>query len=213
MIYVISDLEFDLDRRLLSHDGQPIKLTKLDFKVLRALVEASPALIKHEDLITQVWGPNRVISPENLSQRMKTLRQSLGDDPNNPTYVEGVRGQGFRLIPEVKVQSNQKSDRGSKRVWTLGLVGMLIGLLTWYVIDRMDQAESETAVSSISSTLVESPAAGRAQRPAIAVLPFANLSDDPSNQYFTDGIHDDLLTRISNIHDIKTISHTSVMNY
>jgi TolB-like protein/DNA-binding winged helix-turn-helix (wHTH) protein/Tfp pilus assembly protein PilF len=213
MIYVISDLEFDLDRRLLSRDGQPIKLTKLDFKVLRALVEASPALIRHEDLITQVWGPNRVISPENLSQRMKTLRQSLGDDPNDPTYIEGVRGQGFRLIPEVKVQSNQKSDRGSKRFWTLGLVGMLIGLLTWYVIDRMDQAESETAVSSISSTPVESPVAGQAQRPAIAVLPFANLSDDPSNQYFTDGIHDDLLTRISNIHDIKTISRTSVMTY
>jgi TolB-like protein/TPR repeat protein len=48
---------------------------------------------------------------------------------------------------------------------------------------------------------------------SIAVLPFSNLSPDESNRFFTDGIHDDLLTRISNIQDIKTISRSSVMTY
>ena len=48
---------------------------------------------------------------------------------------------------------------------------------------------------------------------SIAVMPFANLSAESSNQFFADGIHDDLLTRISNIQDIKTISRSSVMTY
>ena len=48
---------------------------------------------------------------------------------------------------------------------------------------------------------------------SIAVMPFTNLSAESSNQFFADGIHDDLLTRISNIQDIKTISRTSVMTY
>ena len=82
MIYEFSDLTLDLDRHLLTRGGQPIKLTKLSFKVLQALVQAAPALISHDDLIDQVWGLKRVITPDNLSQRMKTLRQSLGDDPN-----------------------------------------------------------------------------------------------------------------------------------
>jgi TolB-like protein/DNA-binding winged helix-turn-helix (wHTH) protein len=235
MIYGFSDLKFDLDRRQLSRDGQPVKLTKLNFRMLRTLVEAAPALVRHDDLITAVWGENRIITPENLMQRMKTLRQSLGDDAANPTYIEGIRGQGFRLIPAVtefgvdpqathsaartadapesRKQSRQEPGRRSKRAWSLGLVGILTGLLIWFVIDRVsiEGNSPKTAPDSLAQT--DSGSANPSQRPAIAVLPFANLSEDPSNQYFTDGIHDDLLTRISNIQNIKTISRTSVMTY
>ena len=213
MIYLISDLKFDLDRRELSRDGQQIKLTRLDFKVLRTLVEAAPALVRHDDLITQTWGPDRVITPENLSQRMKTLRRSLGDDPNSPVYIESVRGQGFRLIPEVRVHSDRESDKGAGWKWALGLVVVLAGSLAWFVLDRLEPEENVPTASSSNTTAAESPAADRLRQPAIAVLPFANLSADPSTQFFADGIHDDLLTRISNIRDIKTISRTSVMTY
>lgn len=209
VIYVISDLRFDLERRQLTRHGKPIKLTRLDFKVLRTLVEAAPALVRHEDLITQVWGPDRVITPENLSQRIKSLRNSLGDDPGDPTYVEGVRGQGFRLIPEVEAQSTRNSGPGPKRVWALGLIGLLAGLLAWFAADFVrlgDSGHTRTAA-------VESSDADRFRQPSIAILPFANLSADPSNQYFADGIHDDLVTRISNLQNIKTISRTSVMTY
>ncbi len=63
MIYEFSDLTLDLDRHLLARGGRPIKLTKLSFKVLQALVQAAPALISHDELMDQVWGPKRVITP------------------------------------------------------------------------------------------------------------------------------------------------------
>src|SRR5210317_1726024 len=127
MIYEFSDLTLDLDRHLLTRGGQPVKLTKLSFKVLQSLVQAAPALISHNDLIDQVWGPKRVITPDNLSQRMKTLRQSLGDDPNQPIYIEGVRGEGYRLVPEVKIQSAQTPSRSSRQApSTLFLVSLVV---------------------------------------------------------------------------------------
>lgn len=218
MIYEFSDLTLDLDRHLLTRGGQPIKLTKLSFKVLHALVQAAPALISHDDLIDQVWGTERVITPDNLSQRMKTLRQSLGDDPNQPAYVEGVRGEGYRLVPEVKIQSAQASGHSSSQSLSLRLLISLVVLalaLGYIAFDKFmpesaenDQLAQATHQEGRSAILTDSFG-----DKSIAVMPFTNLSAESSNQFFADGIHDDLLTRISNIQDIKTISRTSVMTY
>lgn len=217
MIYEFSDLTLDLDRHLLIRAGQPIKLTKLSFKVLQVLVQAAPALISHDDLIDQVWGADRVITLDNLTQRMKTLRQSLGDDANNPIYIESVWGEGYRLVPEVTIQSSGTSSPSTGRTWSSGFVAALVVilavLLTWFVIEQNDHTESEPPVSSSDAAIVESSTTDLAERPGIAVLPFANLSADPSNQFFTDGIHDDLMSTIAKIGSIKVISRTSVMEY
>lgn len=217
MVYRFSDLELDLGRHLLTRDGEPVKLTKLSFKMLQALVQAAPELLSHDELIDLVWGPDRVITPDNLSQRMKTLRQSLGDDPNNPRYIESVRGEGYRLVPEVSLKPPGAPGRATGLTWPLGfvasLVVILLGLLTWLVVDRLDFPDDEQAVSTVNTSSTEPDLFNRQQYPAIAILPFENLSAEPSNQFFTDGIHDDLLTRISKIRGIKTISRTSVMTY
>jgi TolB-like protein/DNA-binding winged helix-turn-helix (wHTH) protein/predicted Zn-dependent protease len=217
MIYEFSDLTLDLDRHLLTRGGEPVKLTKLSFKALQVLVQAAPALISHDELIDQVWGPRRVITLDNLAQRIKTLRQSLGDDPNEPVYIEGVRGEGYRLVPEVRIQPPQTSSHASvrtgPRILVAGLVAILAGLLIWLALDRPYLTEGKSVTTPANFAPAEVPIAQRERQPAIAVLPFANLSEDPANLFFTDGIHDDLLTRISKIQDIKTISRTSVMTY
>jgi len=222
MIYEFSDLTLDLDRHLLTRGGQPIKLTKLSFKVLQALVQAAPSLISHDELIDQVWGPKRVITPENLSQRMKTLRQNLGDDPNQPIYFEGVRGQGYRMVPDVKIQSAQtsrfSSSHSSMRALSPRLLVSLVVLalaLGYIAFDKflLDPVENEELTQSARQEDRSAALSESLGDKSIAVMPFSNLSADSSNQYFADGIHDDLLTRISNINDIKTISRTSVMTY
>jgi len=217
MIYEFSDLSLDLDRHLLTRGGETIKLTKLSFKALRALVQAAPALMSHDELIDKVWGPRRVITPDNLSQRMKTLRQSLGDDPNEPRYIEGLRGEGYRLVPEVRIlplkTTGPSSVRTALRIPVAGLVVILVGTLAWFAIDLPNLTVGDAVTTPAKNAPVEIPVVQRERQPALAVLPFVNLSDDPSNLFFTDGIHDDLLTRISNIQAIKTISRTSVMTY
>ncbi|MDH4019515.1 MAG: winged helix-turn-helix domain-containing protein, partial [Xanthomonadales bacterium] len=218
MIYEFSDLTLDLDRHLLTRGGQPIKLTKLSFKVLQALIQAAPALISHDDLIDQVWGPKRVITPDNLSQRMKTLRQSLGDDANQPIYVEGVRGEGYRLVPEVKTQSTQASGRSSRRALSSRFLVSLIVLmlaLGYITFDKfvLDPGEDAQVAQSARQ---EGHAPARTESyedKSLAVLPFENRSSSEEDRFFTDGMHDDLLAAIAKVGSMKVISRTSVMEY
>ena len=160
MVYEFADLTLDLDRRLLTRGGEPIKLTRLSFKALRALVQAAPALLSHDELIDQVWGPNRVITPDNHPQRMKTLSQSLGDDPNEPRSFEGVRGSGYRLVPEVNVRSAPASGQPTLRTRRSGIVaGLVVTLaasLTWIAVDRMAPSGSRQPASSDGTGVVAS---------------------------------------------------------
>jgi TolB-like protein/DNA-binding winged helix-turn-helix (wHTH) protein len=218
MIYEFSDLTLDLGRHLLTRGGQPVKLTKLSFKVLQALVVGAPALISHHDLIDQVWGPKRVITPDNLSQRMKTLRQSLGDDPNQPIYIEGVRGEGYRLVPEVKIQSAQTPSRSSRQApSTLFLVSLVVLTLAlgYIAFDKflLDPVAGEQIAQSAGQ---EGQTAARTEshdNKTIAVLPFNNRSSREEDQFFTDGIHDELLAAIAKVGSMNVISRTSVMEY
>ncbi len=218
MIYEFSDLTLDLDRHLLTRGGQPIKLTKLSFKVLQALVQAAPALISHDDLIDQVWGPKRVITPDNLSQRMKTLRQSLGDDPNQPIYIEGVRGEGYRLLPEIKIQPAQTSSRSSRRplssrlLVSLGVLALALGYIAFdrFVLHPVEDEQIAQAVRQEGRTAALPESRGDN---SIAVLPFANMSSDPEQEYFSDGITEEILNLLVNIPDLKVTSRTSAFSF
>ena len=156
--YRFADLTLNLDKSVVLRGDAPVELPKLSFRLLVVLVEAAPALVTYEQLVDRVWGPNRVVSPENLSQRLLMLRKSLGEDAANPRYIEAVRGQGMRLIPEcerVTAESNPFSDR------------------------------------------------------SIAVLPFVNMSEDAANEYFSDGISEEILNVLAKIPQLKVISRSS----
>ena len=218
MIYEFSDLTLDLDRHLLTRGGQPIKLTKLCFKVLQALVQAAPALISHDDLIDQVWGPKRVITPDNLSQRMKTLRQSLGDDPNQPIYIEGVRGEGYRLVPEVKIQSAQASSRSSRQALSSRLLVSLVVLalaLGYFALDKFvfspeRQAANveEARLQGRSDALVES----YGDR-SIAVLPLVDMSVQGDQEYLSDGVAEELTNLLAKIPEFRVTSRSSAFAF
>ena len=154
--YHFADLQLDTGRRQLSRGKETVELTKLSFNVLQALVEAAPNLLSHDDLISKVWGSDRVISPENLAQRVTMLRQSLGDDAQNPVYIETVYGQGFRLIPEVTRLNHGAAGTGDlagpaaevgrkKRTRNVGLVLVFAAVLAGTAIVMWKMAGSATS--------------------------------------------------------------------
>lgn len=100
-VYEISDLVIDLARQRVTRAAAEIALPKLSFDLLLVLMRAAPAVLSNNDLMAQVW-PGLVVSPETVSQRVKLLRDALGDDPRAPRYIAGLRGRGYRLIPEVR---------------------------------------------------------------------------------------------------------------
>src|SRR5690606_309697 len=99
-VYQIEDLVLDTGRQQLTSGGASIHLGPLSYRFLLALVEAAPDVVSHDALAATVWY-GRVVSPETIIQRGKLLRDALGDDPQQPRYLEVLRGRGYRLIPPV----------------------------------------------------------------------------------------------------------------
>ncbi|MDX1405397.1 MAG: winged helix-turn-helix domain-containing protein [Woeseiaceae bacterium] len=94
------DLDLDIEQRRLTRHGQDLKLSKLNFKLLHVLTAAAPALVTKAELAKHVWS-GRIVSPDTVAQRVKLLRNALQDDAQDPRYIEVVRGQGYRWIPDV----------------------------------------------------------------------------------------------------------------
>ena len=98
--YRVGDLLIELGRQRVTRGESHVPLPKLSYDLLLALVRAAPNLVSLDALMEEVWRKT-VVSPETVSQRVKLLRDALGDDPRSPKYIEGLRGRGYRLIPLV----------------------------------------------------------------------------------------------------------------
>lgn len=100
----MGDLELEPGLHRLRQAGKPVELPGLSYDLLLALIDAAPNFVSNEELMTRVW-KGLVVSPETVTQRVKLLRDALGDDPKQPRYIEGLRGRGYRLIPPVQAWS------------------------------------------------------------------------------------------------------------
>lgn len=202
--YRLDDLLVLPGTQQLLRDGKEILLPKLSFDLLLALIRAAPNTLTLDGLMERVW-PGLVVSPETVTQRVKLLRDALGDDSRAPRYIGLVRGRGYRLLaPAVAVvqQDGKQADTKGRhgRALLLGalVLGMVVLALTLYQGSR------------------EFPGVTAPQPPeaSLAVLPFATLSPAAQAQdYFAAGIHEDLLTRLAQVGALKVISRSSVMEY
>ena len=91
------DVAVNLDTRTVTRRGAAIELTVKEFELLRVLLENAGRLVKRDDLVSEVWGPNWFGSTKTLDVHVSSLRKKLGDDPAAPRYIHTVRGVGFRF--------------------------------------------------------------------------------------------------------------------
>lgn len=93
----VADLVIDVGQQRVVRGGQEIELPKLSFDLLLALARRSPNVVSGDELMSLVW-PGLVVGPETVVQRVKLLRQALGDRPDDPRYVAALRSRGYRLV-------------------------------------------------------------------------------------------------------------------
>lgn len=92
----LEDLVIDLERQRVERAGEPLNVAGLSFQLLRYLVLQGDRVVGFDELIERVWAP-AVVNEETVTQRVKLLRQALGDDGRQPRYLRSVRGQGYQL--------------------------------------------------------------------------------------------------------------------
>ena len=100
--YRFADVDLDPGQRTVTRSGKPVRVGKLTFDFLSVLVQRAPNVVTHDELAKLVW-PRRIVTPENMTQRVALLRQALGDTAKHPKFVRVVHGQGYQLIPPVAV--------------------------------------------------------------------------------------------------------------
>ena len=205
MQFRIADVVLDPGRRELTRHGQSIELGRLTYSLLLELVRSAPNVVTHEELVQRLWR-GRTTSPETVTQRVKLLRDALGDDADQPRYVGLVRGHGYRLMPPVETLGSPQADKPDpviepsggrrRRLPYLGFALLCVivtatGLAFWHSYGTGDQ-----------------PAA-----PILAVLPCENLSPDPNDLYFAQGLHWEILYRVGKLSGLRVISRTSVLKF
>lgn len=217
-------------------DGTEVPLTPRVFETLRYLVDHRGRVAEKHSLMDAVW-PDCTVEENNLAQNISTLRRAFGDSPGSQRYIATVPGRGYRFIPEVRPSENgvlpapakngiplaqartlrEPEEKGS--LATSGDTKLRLRPLVWATLLLLFLGAAvflvwrSRAQYQIMTPNGKTPTAGAVSEKSIAVLPFENLSADPGNAYFAEGMKDEILTRLSKIAALKVISRTSTQKF
>ncbi|HXA63883.1 MAG TPA: winged helix-turn-helix domain-containing protein [Bryobacteraceae bacterium] len=206
LVYQFGAFRLDPRRRLLLTNNQPVPLQPKAFETLLTLVQNSDKVIPKEDLMKAVW-PDTFVEEPNLTENSTALRRALGDTAAGPRYME-VRTitEPEAVIAEDSVGAMSPATPGGETprryrpngsLVVAGAVAIAL-VFCWLAWRRFGPAPPQV------------PA-----RVMLAVLPFQNLSGDPEQEYFADGLTEEMITQLGRLQPerLGVIARTSVMAY
>jgi TolB-like protein/DNA-binding winged helix-turn-helix (wHTH) protein/Tfp pilus assembly protein PilF len=213
--------EADLRTGELTKHGKRLSLQEQPFRLLALLLEKPGELVTREELRGRLWPQTIVDFDHGLNKAISKIREALGDSAENPRFIETVARRGYRFLAEVAVVHDEQAatvagdlavhgDPGLLRLidagtsprrpfralaWRLFGFGLLLVLAISLSWNLYPWRHSQPTIRSL------------------AVLPLENLSGDASQDYFADGMTDELITDLGQISALRVISRTSVMTY
>ena len=220
--------EADLQSGDLRKQGFKVRLRGRPFDILALLLERPGEVVSREELRERLWTADTFVDFDHgLNTSVNRLREALGDTADNPRFVETLPRRGYRFVAPVEWRSGRgllespapvdppsatdasptegvataaaepSSKIGRQRLglaFAAGLLLAALGLAVWLIKDRTRAARSS-------------------DQPRVAVLPFLNVSGEPSQDYFADGMTDALIAELAQLDGLRVISRTSVMSY
>jgi TolB-like protein/DNA-binding winged helix-turn-helix (wHTH) protein len=218
-VYAFGPFLMDSGRRLLLCDGQQVSLPPKVLDTLVTLVENRERVVTKDELLKAVWG-DTVVEEGGLARNVSLLRKVLGEKPDDHEYVVTLPGRGYQFVAEVRrlVGSDQASDLAapplqvvpsayaatdppSRRVF--GRRWLALGTITALTLGIVAYAFRPEAMEPRARLPIRS----------IAVLPLENLSGDPGQEYFVDGITESLIGNLARVRTLRVVSRTSVMRF
>ena len=209
-VWKFGRFELDVRSRELRLKGNRSRIQDNPLTVLLLLLERKGEVVTREELKQRLWPADTFVEADDgLNTAIRKLREVLGDSSENPIYIETIPRRGYRFIGEVlrdeetpgspspvqsAVDTLTESHRNWRRMWAIASIAAVvttaIGAAAWFRYHAR-------------------PPAVR----SIAVLPFANLSGDPSQDYFADAMTEELTSDLGKISALRVISRTSAMHY
>lgn len=202
----VDDWQIDPGSCRIQRGEDNVKVEPKVMSVLVCLAKQAGQVISREQLEQQAW-PGLVVGYDSLASAIIKLRKAFGDNSKNPRVIETVSKKGYRLIANVSLDNkpplysaalNNHNETRPQKVSNLMaqvVISFLVILAVWSVIKYTTPSTSSN------------------NKPVIAVLPFKNLSDDPRQDYFSDGITADLITDLSKLSGLSVIARNTVFHY
>ncbi len=206
--------------------GLRIRVQQQPMKLLEMLLEHPGEVVTREELRSRVW-PNESFGDfdQALNIAIGKLRSALGDSAENPRFIETLPKRGYRFIADVSVldadarPKRPESVSGDRPAPEPGHILQGAGLAVapkrrlWLTGQVIVALAFVLSLSILSVWLFRSRSPAPAGIRSLAVLPLENLSGDASQNYFADGMTDELITDLAQISALRVISRTSVMVY
>jgi TolB-like protein/DNA-binding winged helix-turn-helix (wHTH) protein/Tfp pilus assembly protein PilF len=214
--------EVDLRAGQLTKRGLRLRLQEQPFQVLAMLLEKPGELVTREELRSRLWPSTVVDFDHGLNKAISKIREALGDSVESPRFVETVARRGYRFLADVAVIDTADGQReaapddlarpnpafvdlthaGALPKRSLGpyawrLLGFIFALVLTASLSWIFYFRNQSSPKILS----------------LAVLPLENVSGDASQDYFADGMTDELITHLAQISALRVVSRTSVMTY
>ncbi|HVP49889.1 MAG TPA: winged helix-turn-helix domain-containing protein, partial [Candidatus Bathyarchaeia archaeon] len=209
-----AEYAFDLATGELRLAGTPVKLQPQPAKVLAVLIRHAGEIVTRHTLVEEVWGAETFVDYEQgLNYAIRQIRTVLGDDADQPRFLETLPKRGYRFIAapsgaveEVPLPTSAPapSVERPRFPWRVAVACLVLGGIAATVIVGLNWNRLRQRWW---------PAMGGHRIESLAVLPLRNLSHDPEQEYFSDGMTDQLITDLAKYGGLRVISHTSVERY
>ncbi len=184
MRFSFSDHVLDTDRRELRRGSDSVAVEPQVFDLLVYLLLNRGRVVTKDDLIAAVWS-GRIVSESTLTSRINAARKAIGDSGEQQKLIRTIARKGLRFVGAVSVHSEDGEPQSAA-------------------------ASAMPADAGQDRSLSTMP---RTDRPFIAVLPFINMSGDPEQEYFSDGISEDIITALSKLRWFSVIARNSSFIY
>ena len=204
-VYRFDDFEVDPETWRLSRGGQEIHLKPGVLELLIYLIANRGRLVTRQELMDTVWG-DTVISESALTKAAARLRKALGDDSATHRYLETVRSRGYRFVADVEEigspdqpalppgKTRAATARRAMMAGAAAIVALAILAVFWFRTPPPESPQEDVVRS-------------------LAVLPLNNLTGNPDQDYYVDGLQDLLITELSQLPGLRVTSRQSTIRY
>jgi TolB-like protein/DNA-binding winged helix-turn-helix (wHTH) protein/Tfp pilus assembly protein PilF len=217
----IGDWQFRVTAHELERNGNTVRLEPRAASLLLYLATRAGKPVSRQALLEALW-PGMVVSDEALTNAVNKLRRAFGDDRANPRVIETIPKAGYRLIAPVQSlapaatspmpdDSSMAVGRWLQHRWLMpAVVSVVVAMMFTVFFTALHQ----TVTSPLDSgTMAQDDSGTLNSRPAVAVLPFDNLSAETTEEYLVDGVTDDVITRLAKTPGLMVIARDSTFFY